>query len=59
MRAYMGNFTLGKLVLDQPKVSHIVSGHLHRAGRWTIAGGMVLLNAISSAALPANRQRSS
>ncbi|MBO9321858.1 MAG: metallophosphoesterase [Roseiflexus sp.] len=38
MRAYMGNFTLGKLVLDQPKVSHIVSGHLHRAGRWTIAG---------------------
>ncbi|NWF78491.1 MAG: metallophosphoesterase [Chloroflexi bacterium] len=38
LRAYLGNFTLGELVLDQRKVRHIVSGHLHRPGSWTIAG---------------------
>jgi hypothetical protein len=38
MRAYAGNFTLGKLVLGTPKVTHVVSGHIHRAGRWTTPG---------------------
>lgn len=38
LRAYLGNFTLGRLVLEQPKVRHIVSGHLHRPGSWSIAG---------------------
>jgi 3',5'-cyclic AMP phosphodiesterase CpdA len=38
LRAYLGNFTLGELVLTQPKVRHIVSGHLHRPGSWAIAG---------------------
>ncbi|NTU82890.1 MAG: metallophosphoesterase [Chloroflexales bacterium] len=38
LRAYLGNFTLGDLVIRQRKVSHIVSGHLHRPGSWTIEG---------------------
>jgi predicted phosphohydrolase len=38
LRAYLANFTLGTLVLDQPKVRHIVSGHLHRPGSWTVDG---------------------
>lgn len=38
LRAYMGNLTLGELVLGYRKVSHIVSGHVHRPGAWTIAG---------------------
>ncbi|NWG22534.1 MAG: metallophosphoesterase [Chloroflexi bacterium] len=38
LSAYLGNFTLGRLVFDQPKVTHVVSGHLHRAGRWTLPG---------------------
>ncbi len=38
LRAYMGNFTLGDLVTGYPKVTHIVNGHLHRPGAWTIAG---------------------
>jgi predicted phosphohydrolase len=35
-RAYLGNFTLGELVQQHAKVSHVVSGHLHRAGQWRI-----------------------
>jgi hypothetical protein len=35
-RAYLGNFTLGELVRRHPKVSHVVSGHLHRGGEWRI-----------------------
>jgi hypothetical protein len=38
LRASMGNFTLGKLVRRMPKVTHVVSGHIHRAGRWTVPG---------------------
>jgi predicted phosphohydrolase len=35
-RAYLGNWTLGELVQGHGKVSHVVSGHLHRAGQWRI-----------------------
>jgi predicted phosphohydrolase len=35
-RAYLGNFTLGDLVQQHAKVSHVVSGHLHRSGEWRI-----------------------
>jgi predicted phosphohydrolase len=35
-RAYLGNFTLGDLVRQHAKVSHVVSGHLHRGGEWRI-----------------------
>jgi predicted phosphohydrolase len=35
-RAYLGNFTLGDLVRQYDKVTHVVSGHLHRAGQWRI-----------------------
>ncbi len=35
-RAYLGNFTLGELVGAHSKVSHVVSGHLHRGGEWRI-----------------------
>jgi predicted phosphohydrolase len=35
-RAYLGNFTLGDLVRQYAKVTHVVSGHLHRAGEWRI-----------------------
>ena len=38
MRAYAGNFTLGELVRHTPKVTHVVSGHIHRAGCWTVPG---------------------
>jgi predicted phosphohydrolase len=38
MRAYAGNFTLGELVRRIPKVTHVVSGHIHRAGCWTVPG---------------------
>lgn len=38
MRAYAGNFTLGELVRRTPKVTHVVSGHIHRAGCWTVPG---------------------
>ena len=38
MRAYAGNFTLGELVRRMPKVTHVVSGHIHNAGRWTVPG---------------------
>ena len=35
-RAYLGNFTLGELVRAHSKVTHVVSGHLHRGGEWRI-----------------------
>ena len=38
MRAYMGNLTLGEMIAATPKVTHVVSGHIHLPGRWTIAG---------------------
>lgn len=38
LRAYMGNFTVGEIVAGAPKVTHVVSGHIHRRGRWTVAG---------------------
>ncbi len=37
-RAYLGNFTLGELVRQSSKVTHVVSGHLHRHGAWAVAG---------------------
>jgi predicted phosphohydrolase len=36
LRAYMGNLTLGELVRSCPKVTHVVSGHLHRGSAWQI-----------------------
>ena len=38
LRAYMGNFTAGEIVRGTPKITHVVSGHIHRRGRWTVAG---------------------
>ncbi len=35
--AYFGNLTLGETILGCPKVSHVVSGHTHAGGHWTIA----------------------
>ena len=34
LRAYMGNLALGEGVRACPKVTHVVSGHLHRGGAW-------------------------
>ncbi|MBN1137063.1 MAG: metallophosphoesterase [Anaerolineae bacterium] len=34
--AYFGNFTLGQAIIRCPKVTHVVSGHIHRGGRWSI-----------------------
>ncbi|MCB0042918.1 MAG: metallophosphoesterase [Anaerolineae bacterium] len=38
LRAYMGNFSLGEMVRNTPKVTHVLSGHIHRRGRWTVPG---------------------
>lgn len=38
LRAYMGNLTLGELVRRMPKVTHVVSGHIHRPGQWQVQG---------------------
>ena len=38
MRAYLGNMTLGELVRRQPKVTQVVSGHIHHRGHWIVAG---------------------
>ena len=32
LRAYMGNLTLGEVVRQSSKVTHVVSGHIHRTG---------------------------
>lgn len=37
-RAFLGNFTLGARVRAAAKVTHVVSGHLHRGGRWQVPG---------------------
>jgi predicted phosphohydrolase len=34
--AYTGNLTLGRRIVRCPKVTHVVSGHTHRGGRWQI-----------------------
>jgi hypothetical protein len=39
LSAYLGNYTLGDWLRRQSKVTHVVSGHIHRAGRWVVAGG--------------------
>ena len=43
LRAYMGNLALGEGVRACPKVTHVVSGHLHRGGAWQVegAGGVI------------------
>lgn len=38
LRAYLGNFTLGQAIYQQPKVTHVVCGHVHRAGHWIVEG---------------------
>lgn len=38
LSAYLGNFTLGELVRRMPKVTHVVSGHIHRPGHWMVHG---------------------
>jgi predicted phosphohydrolase len=38
MRAYLGNFTLGELVRQQPKVTHVIRGHIHHRGHWIVNG---------------------
>lgn len=38
LRTYLGNFTLGDWVRRQPKVTHVVSGHIHHPGCWTVRG---------------------
>ena len=38
LRAYMGNLALGEEVRACPKVTHVISGHLHRGGAWRIDG---------------------
>lgn len=38
LRAYMGNFTLGELVRRLPRITHVVSGHIHRRGQWSVPG---------------------
>jgi len=39
LRAYMGNLALGEMVRLSEKVTHVVSGHLHRSGHFRIAAG--------------------
>lgn len=44
LRAYMGNLALGRIVCACPKVTHVVSGHLHRGSAWRLArstGGVI------------------
>ncbi|MFO7633425.1 MAG: hypothetical protein R6W76_12840, partial [Caldilinea sp.] len=38
LRAYMGNLALGDVVRSCPKVTHVVSGHLHRGSTWRVDG---------------------
>lgn len=38
LSAYVGNFTLGRLVARASKVTHVISGHVHRPGHWTVQG---------------------
>ncbi len=52
LQAYLGNFTLGDLVAQYPKVSHVISGHIHKPGRWTIdtATGPIEYHVVGSGA---------
>ena len=43
-RAFLGNFTLGAAVQQHSKVTHVVSGHLHRSGRWLVQGQTQLID---------------
>ena len=36
LQPYLGNITLGRMVEKHAKVSHVISGHIHRPGRWTV-----------------------
>ena len=36
LQPYLGNITLGRLVEQHPKVSHVISGHIHRPGHWAV-----------------------
>lgn len=44
LRAYLGNFSLGSLLRQQPKVRYVVSGHIHRPGRWPVSGDYGLID---------------
>jgi predicted phosphohydrolase len=44
LRAYMGNLTIGDRVQGHRKVRHVVSGHVHRRGRWQVAGAGGLID---------------
>ena len=44
LRAYMGNFPLGKLVQATPKVSTVISGHIHLPGQWQVPGASGLID---------------
>ena len=35
--AYFGNLTLGQAIVRCPKVTHVVSGHTHHGGVWSIS----------------------
>ncbi len=50
LSAYLGNYTLGEWVRRQPKITHVISGHIHRAGRWIIPGdyGPIIFQVIGS-----------
>jgi hypothetical protein len=52
LSAYLGNYTLGNWLRAQPKVTHVVSGHLHRASTWQIegAGGPIHFAVVGSRA---------
>jgi predicted phosphohydrolase len=43
-RAYLGNFTLGETVRRAAKVTHVVSGHLHRRGRWQVSDATQIID---------------
>jgi predicted phosphohydrolase len=38
LQAYLANYSIGDLVRRHPKVSHVVSGHLHRRLQWIEQG---------------------
>jgi hypothetical protein len=38
LSAYMGNLTVGELLRDTSKVTHVISGHIHQPGRWIVTG---------------------
>jgi hypothetical protein len=44
LSAYLGNFTLGELLRRMPKVTHVVSGHIHRPGQWVVHGNYQMID---------------